>query len=252
MAFCPNCKYEFREGITVCSDCGATLVDDLSLFSSETKKETSEILTDDITVKEGDLEASDLEENTEGEISPEDFVLEYDDAEEIVREFKRAEPYVNNEEKAEDNKSSALVLLTLGAIGIVGVILFFTGIIPNNLTTFSKYIICGVMGAMFVLFFVMGVVSMRNFKSFSEKAHKENNLSSEIRKWCSENMSRESIDASYPSEELDEELKYFERVKKMRELITNQFMNLNDAYLDRLIDEVYSDIFDESGEEKIS
>ena len=29
MAWCPNCKNEYREGITVCADCGATLVETL-------------------------------------------------------------------------------------------------------------------------------------------------------------------------------------------------------------------------------
>ena len=29
MAFCPKCKYEFQPGVTVCSDCGETLVDTL-------------------------------------------------------------------------------------------------------------------------------------------------------------------------------------------------------------------------------
>lgn len=29
MPFCPNCTYEYKEGIKVCPDCGTTLVDEL-------------------------------------------------------------------------------------------------------------------------------------------------------------------------------------------------------------------------------
>ncbi len=29
MPFCPNCSYEYLEGIKICPDCGATLVDEL-------------------------------------------------------------------------------------------------------------------------------------------------------------------------------------------------------------------------------
>ena len=29
MPFCPNCNYEYVEGVTVCPDCGETLVEDI-------------------------------------------------------------------------------------------------------------------------------------------------------------------------------------------------------------------------------
>ncbi len=29
MPFCPNCKYEYEPGVTICPDCGAALVDKL-------------------------------------------------------------------------------------------------------------------------------------------------------------------------------------------------------------------------------
>ena len=35
MPFCPNCKYEYKEDIRKCPDCGSTLVDELPGESSE-------------------------------------------------------------------------------------------------------------------------------------------------------------------------------------------------------------------------
>ena len=223
MGWCPNCKYEYREGIEVCSDCGAKLVDDLSLISEEPKEENI--------------------------ITPEQLKFAFD--EEIQEEPAidlGDETYVNNEEKAEDNKSSAYTLLTVGIIGLVVVVLFFLRIIPSNMNTSGRYMISGVMGVMFLLFLIMGFVSLKNFKSFKQKAYKENYLTAEIKKWCLENVSKEKIDELLDNESLSDEVKYFGRFNEVKKMINKQFMNLNASYVDRLIEEIYSDIFENEKE----
>ena len=105
--------------------------------------------------------------------------------------------------------------------------------------------ISGVMGVMFVLFIIMGIVSMKNSRVLEKKAGKENNLTQEIKKWCLDNLSESFIDGSYEPGEQTEEEKYFKRFDIIKGLIQKQFMNLDEAYLDRLIDEVYPEIFGE-------
>jgi hypothetical protein len=39
MPWCPNCHSEYREGFTTCSDCGATLVEDLPEPPAEPREE---------------------------------------------------------------------------------------------------------------------------------------------------------------------------------------------------------------------
>jgi predicted ATP-dependent serine protease len=39
MSFCPNCRYEYKEGIGECPDCGARLVDRLEDKSTGTEEE---------------------------------------------------------------------------------------------------------------------------------------------------------------------------------------------------------------------
>ena len=58
-------------------------------------------------------------------------------------------------------------------------------------------------------------------------------------------FSPEGIDAGADLENEPDELKYFRRFDKMKEMIQNQFMYLDEGYLDRLIDEIYPDIFGE-------
>lgn len=49
MAWCPNCKTEYREGIEVCADCGATLVDEL--VEEEERSTVAYIETEELAEK---------------------------------------------------------------------------------------------------------------------------------------------------------------------------------------------------------
>lgn len=221
MAWCPECKCEYVEEITVCADCGCDLVAELP--EEKVKRET---LTD-ISEEFNDL----LSE------------FEYDEEEERPAYQYR---YMNNEEKAEDSRTSAYALLGVGSLGFVLVILFFLGIIDMNMSITGKYMVTGVMGVLFVLFIIMGIVSLKNSRVLTKKAYKENNLTIEIKKWCITYMDRDSMDRELGLSDQTEELKYFQRIDYMKRMISRQFMNLDEAYLDRLIEEVYPEIF-ESG-----
>ena len=173
------------------------------------------------------------------------FNMQYDEEQPAQPEPPKSSVYINNEEKAEENKASAYSLLIVGGLGIAAVALFFFDIIHFNINKFGRYTITGVMGALFILFFVMGIVSLRNFKAFKKKAVKENNLTNEIKKWCFDNFFREEIDSICRFGDTPEEVKYFERTKIMKARINNQFMNLDDAYVNRLIEEIYPNIFED-------
>ena len=109
----------------------------------------------------------------------------------------------------------------------------------------NKYMITGVMGVLFLLFIIMGAISMRNSKIFRKKAGKENNLTIEIKKWCTSNLREEEIDSLLDLSGEQEELKYFQRIDYVKKAIQKQFVNLDEAYLDRLVEEVYTEIFRE-------
>ncbi len=159
--------------------------------------------------------------------------------------------YQSSATKAEDNRSSAYTLLAVGGIGFIVVVLIFCNVIPLYRNAgVSKYLVCGVMGAMFVLFIVFGVVSMRDSKLLLIKAKSETSLRSEIAKWCLENLDRAAIDALVQEEdtgeELTEEEMYYKRTEKMRGAIEDKFMNLDEAFVDDFVDAYYQEIYEDN------
>lgn len=244
MAWCPKCKCEYVDGIKVCADCGCELVNSLEDEKKEADLENTDF--EDVEMLAAFKQA--WEENvSEGHLEDTDGADEFGFAlEEAEEKAKYTGIYVNNEEKAEENRTSAYTLLFVGGIGFIAVILFFFDILPIHMAMVSKYMISGVMGVMFVLFIIMGLISMKNSRILAGKARKENNLTLEIKRWCFDNLSKENVDKtlSFP-EGAAEELKYFGRYEAVKSMIQNQFMNLDEAYLDRLIDEIYPEIFED-------
>ena len=234
MAWCPECKCEYVEGIEVCADCGCKLVEDLESLNRKEQEITVEMAAAMLQAmqKQG------------VKLPPELTGAQEAVPIEKAEPMKTYKPYINNEERAEDNKSSAYTLLLVGGAGLAFIILMFLEVLPIHMTLTGKYMTCGVMGVMFILFIIMGIVSLRNSKILTKKAKKENNLTREIKKWCLDIFEKGEVDEKLQIEGLPEELKYFQRFDYMKSCIKNQFMNLDEAYLDRLIEEIYPEIFE--------
>lgn len=228
MPWCPNCKNEYVEGVTSCVDCNCELVDSL---------EEAEQVDMTFGVEEA---TKPMQEREEGD---EEFLARAQEKQETM--FHATHVYQKSSEKAEDFKSSAYVLLFVGVIGIVLLVLILSGLLPISLTGMNRYLIGGVMGAMFVLFIVMGILSLRSSKTLLGKAAKEDELTKEILNWCRRNLMAETVDEILnENTQLPEEVKYFKRALYMRERISNQFLNLDENYLEQLVDDYYQEIYD--------
>ena len=95
-------------------------------------------------------------------------------------------------------------------------------------------------------------MDVENAKEYARKAVAEADLTSDIRKWCKENLDKDTMDTKLFSEEelsenpLSEEQKYFKRFEEMKNKISENFLNLDEEYLNRFVDEYYPVIFEES------
>lgn len=241
MAWCPVCKCEYKQGITKCADCKVELVDVL--------EENIDIFPDFEALQEEEEQISKIAEHVNENLN----IHFLDRGADIagVRKIKQKKDsgvYRNSKELAGENKSSAFILLPVGFLGIVALLLIWFDVIPLYSSVTSKIITSSVMGTLFLVFIGMGIVSLKNAKKFESMATEEGNLTQEIMKYITENYSSDTVDKSIMDaqwEATSEEEKYFKRIECLKMLITKQFMNLEDAYVDFMCDEVYTKLYED-------
>ena len=189
MPWCPKCKTEYREGFQVCADCGSELVAEQPI--EERKVPQWEAAGVDIPGMEAASSSEEeAAEEIQGESSENRDETEDEGAEkrngEASKSGKSGGLYQDSSERASENRSSAWILLILGILGLIVVVLGATEVLPIHMG--NSYLFYGVMGAIFILFVVSGVVSMKNAKFFEKKAESENSLRTTLLEWCGENL----------------------------------------------------------------
>lgn len=243
MPWCPKCKSEYVEGVKKCADCKCDLVDKL------TKSAMIDALKEEAVEDTYDTEESLADTNEETEASEPEKQITREEFEAMVRARRPQRPgvYVRSAARAEDNKSSGYTLLIVGILGMAALILIMTGIIPIWTNSSSRFLTYGVMGLLFIVFILSGISSLKNAKKYEQKAEFEQSLTEEIKTWCRENLSASVIDGMLSKEErmLPEELIYFRRVIRMKERIGMQYVNVDGGLIDQLIEELYSEFFEQ-------
>ena len=262
MPWCPKCKTEYREGFRVCADCGGELVDEEQFREMEEKQLSAGAAQ--ACLAEALAYAAELEtqpENLEEDTEPEGHEAECDSEQDgNLEQQKKPEKsrqsgsggslYQDSLERANENRSSAWVLLAMGGMGILVIVFGILGIIPLRFS--NPYLFYGVMAAVFLLSLVAGAVSMKNARFFDKKAESENSLRSTMLAWCRENLRAQTL-----NEEIDmdgsesEEALYFRRFECIKAKLNYQFVNLDQGFLEKFIDDCVYDMVFEQKEESL-
>ncbi len=240
MPWCPKCRSEYREGFSICADCGVELVDDeqFALLEAEQSTVNKTFFGAEI---QGGLEAA------EEKSSQADRTVNLPENDHMSGKnyelSQRSSLYRDNSERANENRSSAWILMIIGGLGILVLALGITGVIPLHFS--NAYLFYGVMAAVFILFLVAGIVSMKNALIFEKSAESENSLKSTLLEWCKQNLHSEELDLQIEAGENEsEEILYFKRFEAIKARLNHQFMNLDQGFLEKLIDDtVYEMVF---------
>lgn len=333
MPWCPKCKSEYREGFTVCADCGSELIDEEQFRELEEERAAQEeaarlelalqqvahmaarkaggLTVQDVErlAAEAGISGAVVEEAVRlatGQAQASEAALAEDSVEDLAEELQEREApgsavrseaegavgadrdfgtaagmpsekdaedgkdgeasarqpeedaarpkqtamspaalYQDSTERANENRSSAWILMIMGGVGLLVVVLGILGVIPLHFS--NPYLFYGVMAAVFLLFLVAGMVSLKNARIFDKKAESENSLRDTMLAWCRENLHAQELDSEIGMDGTEsEEALYFKRYECIKAKLNYQFVNLDQGFLENFIDDsVYDMVYDE-------
>ena len=264
MPWCPKCKNEYKEGITVCVDCGSELVESLEDMEIPLYFGPEEDLDKIINFLNAN-QVFDVEKRYEEAEDTYELIVKSKDKEEIkklIRVFLKEmapkeelesiipkkkyieEVYEDTGKRAEEYKSGAYTLLLVGGLGILVMILINLDVIPLSLPLFTRILVTCVMGVLFLVFAFLGFSSLKTCKKLEAQAKKENSKEEEILSWAADTITKEMIDTSILTGQESEEELYFKRIEKMRDMVKEAFPEEPDNFVEYLLEIIYGKVFE--------
>lgn len=227
MAWCPNCKLEYVEGVKICPDCKTALVESLEKYEAEEQEELEGEALEQVMYPGMQMELPD--EETRKELY------------ELAKKIKENPPYKSKEEQLNTNKSGAGVLIVCGVLGILILLLNSLGILNLPMQGFSKILMTAVMGCLFIVFLLSGIRSILKIKTLTPEAEEEKKLIQQVLDFIKEQKEngRYSVPENTPYEEA-----YLQISDRCVTDINENFPDLVPGFAFYVVDRFASDILD--------
>lgn len=228
MSFCPKCKAEYINGRIECADCNIPLVESLEEISN-------------VTMVETDSDTEEAVNPITGNNWDEDTLKVTDDGEDSTTPA-HTHAFVSKKEKFKDYESTGYTFITVGLIGFVITTLNLFGILKLFRTSgASAVLFYTVMYGMFVIFTFVGINSFINASRIKKEAVEEDQFLSELNTFLEDAISVETFQ-TISSEKNSEEF-YFGCTQLIRQIIREQYPEIDASLLDKVADDTFEKYF---------
>lgn len=221
MAWCPKCMNEYQDGYTQCSDCGETLVSYEEALEYNRRKKAEE--------EEAD---SNLWEDAVPEQMTED------EPEQAGRETVGGPvTFTRSADRYKENLSAGYMFIVVGILCAA-----FEGYALIKKLPFLRgnYLTISVIAILAAGCIIIGIVSLLHAKKMKADIGVEEKTDTAVREWLNQNITEEILSEIGKDKE-PEELRYFDRIAYMKERLSEEFGEMNDAYLDQVCDDYYNE-----------
>ncbi len=192
------------------------------------------------------MEKNNIEDKVSVDNQPVDDISEASsDFNEELSDFSenKVHSFVRLSDKYDDIMSSSYTLILVGIVGIIFMILVWMKIIPLPISSETSWLFNSVMGGVFIIFIIAGIVSFMHAKQVKIEADAEDKLIEELLSWADENIHAEDIDEDIDTTQ-PMELLYFNRADKIKDLLMHQFENADEALIYEYTEQIYQKLYE--------
>ena len=152
--------------------------------------------------------------------------------------------YVKLSDKYEDIKSSAATMLIVGGVGLVLMALIIAKVIVLPISAETSWLFYSVMGGVFIIFVIAGIVSFMHAKQVKIEAAEEDKLIDSINTWANDNLKISDLDQGLDLSQPDEIL-FFSRAERIKKALMMEFENADEPLIDELTEQIFQTLYEE-------
>ena len=147
-------------------------------------------------------------------------------------------------DKYEDIKSSAATMLIVGGVGLVLMALIIAKVIILPISAETSWLFYSVMGGVFIIFVIAGIVSFMHAKQVKIEAAEEDKLIDSINTWANDNLKISDLDQGLDLSQPDEIL-FFSRAERIKKALMMEFENADEPLIDELTEQIFHTLYEE-------